>query len=105
MPLATLRGYTQDNNRKFFMTNEGVNYDVHDFPSSELGLKLGGYMMLSSTETILDEHDSDVDVDMTTLNRPHNFRHHPEVTNTFLFNFSFKKIGVHVNFCHSKINQ
>ena len=73
------------------MTNEGVNYDVHDFPSSELGLKLGGYMMLSSTETILDEHsDSDVDVDMTTLNRPHNFRHHPEVTNTFLFNFSFK---------------
>ena len=53
MPLATLRGYTQDNNRKFFMTNEGVNYDVHDFPSSELGLKLGGYMMLSSTETFL----------------------------------------------------
>ena len=91
MPLATLRGYTQDKNRKFFMTNEGVNYDVHDFPSSELGLKLGGDMMLSSTETILDEHsDSDVDVDMTTLNRPHNFRHHPEVTNTFLFNFSFK---------------
>ena len=55
MPLATLRGYTQDNNRKFFMTNEGVNYDVHDFPSSELGLKLGGYMILSSTETILDK--------------------------------------------------
>jgi len=54
MPLGTLRGYTQDNNRKFFMTNEGVNYDVHDFPSSELGLKLGGYMMLSSTETILE---------------------------------------------------
>ena len=47
--------------------------------------------MLTSTETILDEHsDSDVDVDMTTLNRPHNFRHLPEVTNTFLFNFSFK---------------
>ena len=58
MPLATLRGYTQDNNRKFFMTNEGVNYDVHDFPSSELGLKLGGYMMLSSTETILDKERS-----------------------------------------------
>ena len=40
--------------RKFYMKNEGVNYDAHDFPSSELGLKLGGFMMLSSVETVGD---------------------------------------------------
>jgi hypothetical protein len=40
---------------------EGVNYDVHDFPSSELGLKLGGFMMLSSVETVGDnQSESDV---------------------------------------------
>ena len=24
----------------------GVNYDVHDFPTSQFGLKLGGFMLL-----------------------------------------------------------
>ena len=32
--------------RKFFLTNMGVNYDVHDFPTSQFGLKLGGFMLL-----------------------------------------------------------
>ena len=61
--------------RKFFMTDGGLNYDVHDFSSAELGLKLGGFMMLSASETILEEHsdgdhdttadvDASVDVDM-----------------------------------------
>jgi hypothetical protein len=40
--------------RKFYMKNEGVHYDVHGFPSSELGLKLGGFMMLSSVEPVGD---------------------------------------------------
>ena len=31
----------------------GVNYEVHDFPTTELGLKLGGFMFLS------DAHDDD----------------------------------------------
>ncbi len=84
IPSATLHGYTQDSNdphgwskqdgrpavsryhqtRKFFMTDEGLNYDVHDFPSAELGLKLGGFMMLSASETIPEEH-SDSDQDTT----------------------------------------
>jgi hypothetical protein len=63
--------------RKFFMTDEGFNYDLHVFrsPSAELGMKLGGFMMLSASETILEEHsdgdhdttadvDASVDVDM-----------------------------------------
>jgi hypothetical protein len=36
--------------RKFFLTNMGVNYDVHDFPTSQFGLmimiKLRGFMLL-----------------------------------------------------------
>ena len=24
----------------------GVNYDIHDFPTSQFGLKLGGFMLL-----------------------------------------------------------
>ena len=33
------------------MIDEGVNYDVHNWPTStaELGLKLGGFMLLSDT--------------------------------------------------------
>ena len=27
---------------------QGPDHEVHDFPSSELGLKLGGFMVLSS---------------------------------------------------------
>ena len=49
------------------MTDEGVNYDVHDFPCGELGLKLGGFMALSGTETLgvyAKQEESDVaDVD------------------------------------------
>jgi hypothetical protein len=32
--------------RRLYMAGEGVNYDVHDFPTAELGLKLGGFMLL-----------------------------------------------------------
>jgi hypothetical protein len=34
--------------RKFFVEGAGPDHDVHDFPTSELGLKLGGFMALSS---------------------------------------------------------
>ena len=33
-------------NRRFYSTGNGVNYLIHDFPSAELGLKLGGFMVL-----------------------------------------------------------
>ena len=29
------------NHRRFYMTDEGVNYDVHDLPCGELDLTLG----------------------------------------------------------------
>ena len=49
------------------MTDEGVNYDVHDFPCGELGLKLGGFMALSGSEKLgvyAEQEESDVaDVD------------------------------------------
>ena len=32
--------------RKFFMEGQGVNHDVHDFPTAELGLKMGGFMLV-----------------------------------------------------------
>jgi hypothetical protein len=35
--------------RKFNMNGKGVDYDVHDFPTAELGMKLGGFMVLSQT--------------------------------------------------------
>ena len=44
------------NSRKFYMTKEGVDYDVHDFPSAELGLKLGGFMVLTDTAAT-DDHE------------------------------------------------
>jgi hypothetical protein len=28
------------------MIDEGVNYDVHDWPTAKLGLKLGGFTVL-----------------------------------------------------------
>ena len=31
---------------RWYLINEGPNHDIHDFPSAELGLKLGGYMFL-----------------------------------------------------------
>jgi len=34
------------------MNGEGINYDILDFPSAELGMKLGGFMALSGV-TIL----------------------------------------------------
>ena len=45
------------------MTDEGVNYDAHDFPCGELGLKLGDFMALSGTETLgvyAEQEESDV---------------------------------------------
>ena len=61
------------NHRKFYMSHQGIDYDVHDFPSAELGLKLGGFMALSDANQIgvysdsdRDESDtssSDIDVD------------------------------------------
>ena len=32
-------------NRRFFRRGQGVNHLIHDFPSAELGLKLGGFMV------------------------------------------------------------
>jgi hypothetical protein len=32
--------------RELFLTNMSVNYDVHTFPTSQFGLKLGGFMLL-----------------------------------------------------------
>ena len=34
--------------RRFFRTDHGVNHKIHDFPSAEMGLKLGGFMVLDS---------------------------------------------------------
>ncbi len=73
--------------RRLYMTGEGVNYDVHDFPSAELGLKLGGFIVLTSAtmveddasgsdegedygedcgeEADVDEEQGDIDVNMT----------------------------------------
>ena len=33
-------------NRKLFLQGHGINHDVHNFPSAEMGLKLGGFMLL-----------------------------------------------------------
>ena len=35
--------------RKFFQQGQGINHEVHDFPSAEMGLKLGGFMLLHRT--------------------------------------------------------
>ena len=67
------------NTRSLYMTDEGVDYDVHDFSTAELGLKLGGFMLLmagvdddTAQEELLSDDDDDmphedesVDVDMT----------------------------------------
>ena len=61
------------------LRSERVDYDVHDFPTAELGLKLGGFMLLmagvdddTAQEELLSDDDDDmphedesVDVDMT----------------------------------------
>jgi hypothetical protein len=53
--------------RRFYMTDEGVNYDVHDLPCGELDLTLGGFMALSGTENLgvcAEQEESDIaDVD------------------------------------------
>lgn len=36
---------------RWYMVNEGPNHEIHDWPSSELGLKLGGFMLLPSRPT------------------------------------------------------
>ena len=38
--------------RRFFMNGEGPDHKTHDFPSSHLGIKLGGFMMLHSSSRI-----------------------------------------------------
>lgn len=37
--------------RRFYMADEGPDHEVHDFPTSELGIKLGGFMALSQYPT------------------------------------------------------
>lgn len=32
-------------NRRFYRQGKGVNHKIHDFPSSEMGIKLGGFMV------------------------------------------------------------
>ena len=39
-------------NRNFLGSGAGPDHDVHDFPNSELGLKLGGFMILSSVHRV-----------------------------------------------------
>jgi hypothetical protein len=33
------------NSKKFYPAEASPNFDVHDFPTAELGLKLGGFML------------------------------------------------------------
>jgi hypothetical protein len=35
--------------RLFYMQGKSPDHDVHDFPTAELGLKLGGFMVLSNS--------------------------------------------------------
>ena len=56
------------NTRKFYMTDEGVDYEVHDWPTAELGLKLGGFMLLKDMDNADEElfsADDELDVDFT----------------------------------------
>ena len=40
--------------QRFFMAGEGPDHQTHDFPSSHLGIKLGGFMTLhAATPTIV----------------------------------------------------
>ena len=32
-------------NRRFYRQGKGANHKIHDFPSSEMGIKLGGFMV------------------------------------------------------------
>ena len=34
--------------RRFYEVAEGPDHETHDFPTSYLGLKLGGFMILSN---------------------------------------------------------
>jgi len=34
--------------RKYYGEGQGPNHDVHDFPTAELGIKMGGFMFLHS---------------------------------------------------------
>ena len=38
--------YHQQQSSRFFMADEGPDHQTHDFPSSHLGIKLGGFMTL-----------------------------------------------------------
>jgi hypothetical protein len=40
------------------MIDKCVNYDVHDWPTAELGLKLGGLMLLRDTGGDIDEEET-----------------------------------------------
>jgi len=56
------------NTRKLYMTDEGVDYEVHDWPTAELGLKLGGFMILRDMDNADEElfsADDELDVDFT----------------------------------------
>jgi hypothetical protein len=56
------------NTRKFYVTDEGVDYEVHDWPTAELGLKLGGFMLLKDMDNANEElfsADDELDVDFT----------------------------------------
>ena len=33
---------------RWYIVGEGPNHEIHDWPSPELGIKLGGYMLLPS---------------------------------------------------------
>ena len=56
------------NTSKFYMNDEGVDYEVHDWPTAELGLKLGGFMLLKDMDNADEElfsADDELDVDFT----------------------------------------
>ena len=42
------------------MIDEGVNYDVHDWPTAELGLKLGGFVHLRNTGEDIAEFEEEM---------------------------------------------
>ena len=39
--------------QRFFMAGEGPDHQTHDFPSSHLGIKLGGFMTLHAANPII----------------------------------------------------
>ena len=53
---------------KFYMTDESVEYEVYDWPTAELDLKLGGFMLLKDMDNANEElfsADDELDVDFT----------------------------------------